>query len=175
MPAYELLGGRCRTGVTVYGHANGETVDDVLTAVQRYVDLGYRAVRIQCRVPGLPSAYGVSRGEMFYEPAEGIRPREEAWSTPLYLESVGDALGAVRERFGFELALLHDAHHRLAPIEAAQLGRLLEPHRLFWLEDPVPAELQSNLRLIRSHTTTPLAIGEVFNTIWDCEQLIRER
>jgi mannonate dehydratase len=81
----------------------------------------------------------------------------------------------VRDRFGPELRLLHDVHHRLAPIEAAQLGKALEPHRLYWLEDPVPAELQANLRLVRSHTTTPLAIGEVFNSIWDCEQLMREQ
>jgi mannonate dehydratase len=176
LPVYELLGGRCRRGVTVYGHANGETVDDVLQAVDRYVGLGYRAVRVQCGIPGLATTYGVSRGDLFYEPAEGgLAPREETWSTPLYLQSVGDMLGAVRERFGYELALLHDVHHRLAPIEAAQLGRLVEPHRLFWLEDPVPAELQANLRLVRSHTTTPIAIGEVFNSIWDCEQLLREQ
>src|SRR6185295_9860074 len=41
-PVYQLLGGRSRDGVTVYGHANGETVDDVLTEVARYVELGYR-------------------------------------------------------------------------------------------------------------------------------------
>ncbi len=175
LPVYELLGGRCRDGVTVYGHANGETVDDVLAAVGRYVDLGYRAVRVQSGVPGLENTYGVGRGELHYEPAGGARPREEVWSTRRYLNSVEDAIAAVRERFGRELELLHDVHHRLAPIEAAQLGRQLEPFRLFWLEDPVPAELQANLRLVRAHTTTPLATGEVFNSIWDCEQLLREQ
>ncbi|MGH3167734.1 MAG: enolase C-terminal domain-like protein, partial [Trebonia sp.] len=25
------------------------------------------------------------------------------------------------------------------------------------------------------HTTTPLAIGEVFNSVWDCERLIKDR
>jgi len=35
--------------------------------------------------------------------------------------------------------------------------------------------IQANLRLVRSHTTTPLAIGEVFNSIWDCQQLISEQ
>jgi mannonate dehydratase len=175
MPVYELLGGRCRNGVTVYGHANGETVEDVLDAVQRYVDLGYEAVRVQIGVPGLPSTYGVSRGDMFYEPAGGSVPRQEVWSTRRYLAWIADALADVRDRFGPELRLLHDVHHRLAPIEAAQLGKTLEPHQLYWLEDPVPAELQANLRLVRSHTTTPLAIGEVFNSIWDCEQLIREQ
>jgi mannonate dehydratase len=176
MPVYELLGGRCRTGVTVYGHANGQTVEDVLEAVQSYVDLGYRAVRVQAGIPGLASTYGVSGAKMFYEPAEGgLAPREETWSTRQYLRSIGEVLGAVRERFGHELELLHDVHHRLSPIEAAQLGKLLEPHQLFWLEDPVPAELQASLRVIRAHTTTPIAIGEVFNSIWDCEQLLREQ
>jgi mannonate dehydratase len=33
------------------------------------------------------------------------------------------------------------------------------------LEDPVPAELQAGFRLIRQHTTTPLAVGEVFNSM----------
>ena len=46
---------------------------------------------------------------------------------------------------------------------------------MFWLEDPTPAELQEGFRLIRQHTTTPLAVGEVFNTIYDCQQLIQEQ
>jgi mannonate dehydratase len=64
-------------------------------------------------------------------------------------------------------------HHRLTPIEAARLGKALEPYALTWLEDPVRAELQEGFRLIRQHTTTPIAVGEVFNTIWDCADLIR--
>jgi mannonate dehydratase len=82
---------------------------------------------------------------------------------------------ALRNTLGDDLHLLHDAHHRLTPIEAARLGKELEPYHLFWLEDPVAAELQDGFRLIRKHTTTPLAVGEVFNTIWDAEQLIREQ
>ena len=175
LPVYELLGGRCRAGVTVYGHANGETVSDVLAAVGRYVDLGYEAVRVQCAIPGLPTTYGVSRGDLFYEPAEGARPREELWSTRRYLDTIPDVIADVRDAYGPDLRLLHDVHHRLTPIEAAQLGKTLEPHRLFWLEDPVPAELQDSLRVVRQHTTTPLAIGEVFSSIWDCQQLISEQ
>jgi mannonate dehydratase len=63
----------------------------------------------------------------------------------------------------------------LTPTEAAWLGKRLEDCRLFWLEDPVPGELQESYRLIRQHTTTPIAVGEVFNSIWDCHQLISER
>jgi mannonate dehydratase len=82
---------------------------------------------------------------------------------------------ALRSKFGFDLQLLHDVHHRLTPIEAARLGKTLEPYALFWLEDATPAENQAGFRLIRQHTVTPLAVGEVFNTIWDCKQLIEEQ
>jgi mannonate dehydratase len=81
----------------------------------------------------------------------------------------------LRKEFGPELHLLHDAHHRLTPIEAARVGKELEPSHLFWLEDPTPAELQESFRIIRQHTTTPLAVGEVFNSVYDCQQLIQEQ
>ncbi|GAA2640718.1 D-galactonate dehydratase family protein [Dactylosporangium fulvum] len=175
LPVYKLLGGRSREGVTVYGHANAETVADVLAEVARFVDLGYRAVRVQTGVPGLASTYGVSGDKMFYEPADAAVPTENVWSTERYLANVPGVFGRVREEFGPTLKLLHDVHHRLTPIEAARLGKSLEPYGLTWIEDPVPAELQEGFRLIRQHTTTPVAVGEVFNTVWDCEQLIREQ
>jgi mannonate dehydratase len=81
----------------------------------------------------------------------------------------------VRREFGPDVHFLHDVHHRLTPIEAARVGKSLEPYHLFWLEDPVPAELQEGFRLIRQHTVTPIAVGEVFNTIFDCQQLIQEQ
>ena len=43
---------------------------------------------------------------------------------------------------------------------------------LFWLEDPTPAEDQDTLKIIRQHSTVPIAIGEVFNSIWECNKLI---
>ena len=175
LPVYQLLGGRSREGVTVYGHANGDTVDDALTEVASYVDLGYRAVRVQTGVPGLPVTYGVSKDKLFYEPADAAVPSEATWSTGRYLAHVPTVFARVRDEFGPDLKLLHDVHHRLTPIEAARLGRSLEPYALTWMEDPVPAELQEGFRLIRQHTTTPIAVGEVFNTVWDCEQLIREQ
>ena len=81
----------------------------------------------------------------------------------------------VREEFGEELHLLHDCHHRLTPIEAGRLGKELEPFHLFWMEDPTPAELQEGFKVIREHTTTPIAVGEVFNSVWDAHDLIRNQ
>ena len=175
MPLYQLLGGACRSAVRVYGHANGETLEETIAEAQRYVGLGYTAIRLQSGVPGLASTYGVSRDKMFYEPADGALPVENRWSTRKYLASTPALFEAARAALGWDIDLLHDTHHRLTPIEAARLGKDLEPYRLFWLEDTVAADNQASFRLIRQHTTTPLAVGEVFNSIWDCKQLIEEQ
>lgn len=175
MPLYQLLGGASRRGVMVYGHANGGDIEDACDEVAGYLELGYLAVRVQCGIPGLPSTYGVSGDKLFYEPADAALPTENTWSTERYLRHVPKLFAALRDRFGFDVHLLHDVHHRLTPIEAARVGKDLEPYRLFWLEDAVTAENQEGFRLIRRHTTTPLAVGEVFNTIWDCKTLIEEQ
>ena len=173
-PVYQLLGGASRESVMVYGHANGATEDDTVKAVQHYIELGYKAVRAQCAIPGVLHAYGVGRGTLHYEPAEKGKPLESVWSTEQYLDFVPPLFDRLRREVGYEVHLLHDVHHRLTPIEAARLGKSLEPSRLFWLEDPVPAENQASFRTIREHTTTPIAVGEVFNVIHDCTQLIEE-
>jgi mannonate dehydratase len=175
VPLYQLLGGASRDAVLVYGHASGADIEDTVTAVAHYLKLGYKAIRAQSGIPGLESTYGVGRGQMHYEPAEKGLPPENHWSTEKYLNFLPQLFTRLREEFGPDVHLLHDAHHRLTPIEAARAGRELEPFHLFWLEDPTPAELQEGFRLIRQHTTTPLAVGEVFNTIYDCQQLIQEQ
>jgi len=175
LPLYDLLGGKSREGVLVYGHANGGDIAETLDEVERYVGLGYKAVRAQSGIPGVDKAYGVGRGQMYYEPADATLPTETVWSTSKYLNHTPKLFDALRERVGFGVELLHDAHHRLTPMEAARLGRSLEPYNLFWLEDVTPAENQEAFRLIRQHTTTPLAVGEVFNTIWDCKDLLQEQ
>jgi mannonate dehydratase len=137
--------------------------------------MGYRAIRLQSGVPGLAATYGVSRDKLFYEPADAALPTETIWSSAKYLPTVAKLFEAAREALGWDIHLLHDGHHRLTPIEAGRLGRDLEPYRPFWLEDATPAENPAAFRLIRQHTTTPLAVGEVFNSIWDAKLLIEEQ
>ena len=172
LPLYQLLGGASRTAVRTYGHAGGRDIPELLDAVRARQADGYTAIRVQCGVPGLDRMYAVPRSAAG---APAVGPEVEEWDTPAYLRFLPSVFEAVRAEFGADLPLLHDAHHRLTPIEAARLGRSLEPYDLFWLEDVTPAENQEALRLVRSHTVTPLAIGEVFNTVWDYQTLIREQ
>ncbi len=174
-PVYNLLGGRCRKGVMVYGHANGSDIEDTVDQVGKYIDQGYLAIRAQTGVPGLNSTYGVSKDKMYYEPAAKGLPIENEWSTEKYLNHIPKLFERLRDTYGDDPHLLHDCHHRLTPIEAGRLGKMLEPYHLFWLEDTVPCENQESFRLIRQHTTTPLAVGEVFNTIYDTQSLLTEQ
>ncbi|WP_307865008.1 D-mannonate dehydratase ManD [Myceligenerans salitolerans] len=186
LPLYQLLGGASRKGALAYGHASGTTVEALFDSIRNHLELGFRAIRIQTGVPGLGQVYGVAGdqrpGQRYdYEPARRnvvagrALPVEEEWDTSAYLRHIPGVFEAVRHEFGPELPLLHDGHHRMRPIEAARLARDLEPYRLFWLEDATPGEDQDALRLIRQHSTTPIAIGEVFNTAFDYQTLITER
>ncbi|UZK66018.1 D-mannonate dehydratase ManD [Sphingomonas sp. M1-B02] len=175
LPVYQLLGGASREGCMVYGHANGATIEETIEAALRHREEGYKAIRLQSGVPGLAATYGVAKNGQRYEPADGSLPSESLWSTEKYMRSVAPLFEAGREALGWDVHLLHDVHHRLTPIEAGRLGKDLEPYRLFWLEDASPTENQAGFRIIRQHTTTPLAAGEIFNTIWDAKQLIEEQ
>lgn len=188
LPLYQLLGGRSRVGCLTYGHASGADLPELFDSVRAHLEQGFRAIRIQTGVPGLGSVYGVASSANAAAGADGMTTRydheparrsavpvEEQWDTRAYLRHIPGVFEAVRNEFGPELPLLHDAHHRLTPIQAAKLGKSLEPYDLFWLEDVTPAENQAVLRRVREHTTTPLAIGEVFNTIWDYRELFEEQ
>ena len=166
------------------------TLPELFDSISEHLELGYRAIRIQTGIPGLavglrcrleqrtrqPARTAEATHRYDYEPARRTAvPVEETWDTRAYLRHIPSVFEAVRTEFGPELPLLHDAHHRLTPIQAAKLGKSLEPYDLFWLEDVTPAENQAALRRVREHTTTPLAIGEVFNTIWDYRELFEEQ
>lgn len=176
LPVYQLIGGAVRDRILSYTHATGWDVPRLLDSIDARLAQGFRAVRAQTGVPGLDVVYGVTREDAAYEPAgRGSAPVEEVWDTDAYLRHAPTALEAARSHIGPDIKLLHDAHHRLTPVQAARLGRSLEDLDLFWLEDVTPAENQEVLRTVRARTTVPLAIGEVFNTVWECQSLITEQ
>lgn len=177
LPLYQLLGGKSRKGVTVYGHANGETIDEVLNNLGKMIDKGYKAVRLQCTIPNLKGTYGTMEGKKNYYELQGNRPLppEQSWSTSKYMNFIPELFKQARERFGYNIELCHDVHSRLTPIEASRLGKLLEPYNLLFLEDTVTSENPKGYQIVRDHTVVPLAVGEIFNTVWDAKCLIENQ
>ena len=102
-------------------------------------------------------------------------PEVETWEPAPYLRTIPKLFAHLRDKLGDEIELFHDCHERLTPIEAAQLAKALEPFRLFFLEDPLRPEHKESFRLIRQHSTTPIAMGELFHSKWEALPLITEQ
>jgi mannonate dehydratase len=180
MPLYQLLGGRTRMGALAYTHASGRDFVEVEDAVRRAMERGFKCVRAQVAIPGLEGTYGTSARRKSEETAgrvdqQGELPETEIFEPSPYLRIVPRLFAHLRAKLGDEVELLHDTHEKLAPIQAARLARELEPYHLFFLEDLLRPEHKESFRLIRQHSTTPLAMGELFNSIWDCVPLITEQ
>jgi mannonate dehydratase len=170
MPVYDLLGGKTREAVDLYGHAEGSEIPEVIADAKKYMAQGFRHVRIQVGVPGM-SGYGSSHtGDRFPSiHTEPVFEREAAKRRALAL------FEAARSQLGEEIELLHDAHERYTPTEAVQFAKDLEKFHLFFLEDVLSPEDIDYFRLIRQQCTTPLAMGELFNSPHEWTPLIKDR
>src|SRR5699024_961326 len=70
MPLYQLLGGASREGVMVYCHTTGRTIDEVLEDYAKHQQMGFKAIRVQCGVPGMQTTYVLVKVKgLAYEPA----------------------------------------------------------------------------------------------------------
>jgi mannonate dehydratase len=178
MPVYQLLGGRTRVGALAYTHAFGNDFTEVEDAVRHAMERGFKVVRAQVAIPGLQGTYGTSAkkpGEAAAGAPPADLPATELFEPGPYLRTVPKLFAHLRSALGEEVELLHDAHERLGPVEAARFAKDLEPYHLLYLEDLLRPEYKESFRLVRQHSTTPLAMGELFNTLWDCVDLIKEQ
>ncbi|MGH2460176.1 MAG: enolase C-terminal domain-like protein, partial [Chloroflexota bacterium] len=171
MPIYKLLGGPCRAAAPCYAHASGDTVEALEDDVRGYLEEGYPVVRCQL------GPYG---GGGFVDLEQANRPRN-AWAQPkvfddeVYVENIVKMFAHLREKLGFGVKLTHDVHEHLRPTSAVTLAKLLEPYRLFFLEDVLPPEQIAYYRLIRQQCATPQAMGELFVNANEWLPLITER
>lgn len=172
LPLFELLGGKARHAVDTYRHASGNSFDAVTARVRGFIEEGYRHVRIQVRVPGL-STYGArSRGNADNVPEN---QRADLWEPKPYVRAIPRLFDHVRNAVGDEVELLHDVHERVPPILAMQLTKDLEVYRPFFVEDPFSPEDIGYFRHLRQQTTTPIAMGELFNNPHEWTSLVAER
>ncbi len=131
---------------------------------------GFRHVRVQVGVPGM-AGYGSRRGEGAVTALHAAPVFEPA----AYARRALQLLEAARKELGDEVELLHDVHERLSPTQALGFCKDVERFRLFFLEDPLSPEDIAWFRLLRQQCTTPLAMGELFNSPHEWVPLISER
>jgi mannonate dehydratase len=170
VPVYQLFGGKCRKAVDTYRHASGHSFEEVTDRVAAYMEQGYRHVRVQVAVPGLATYGSGSRSG-----AEGEARSEQVWEPRPYVLTVPKLFEHLRTKFADKVELLHDTHERVPPILGIQLAKDLEPYRPFFLEDPFSPEDIGYFKHLRQQTSTPIAMGELFNSPHEWTGLVSER
>jgi mannonate dehydratase len=170
MPIYQLAGGKCREAVDTYVHADGAEFQEVVDNAKRYLGQGFRNVRVQVGVPGM-AGYGARRS--------GSAPKalhdKPLFEPAYYMHRALKLLEVCRQDLGDEVELLHDMHERLLPNQAVQFCKEAEKFRMFFLEDPLSPEDLEYFRQIRQNCSTPIAMGELFNSPHEWQPLIEGR
>ncbi|MGI9254486.1 MAG: enolase C-terminal domain-like protein [Thermomicrobiales bacterium] len=175
MPLYDLLGGRCRTAARLYVHASGRDASEVEEQARGLLAQGFTHIRCQVAVPGA-STYGVGLPAEATDGAPAhLQLRQAPWDPDAYLRIVPPLLERMREALGDEVELLHDIHERLPPVQAIALANRVEACRLFFLEDPFAPEDTGWFPLLRQHSITPIAMGELYVNVNEYLPLIRDR
>jgi len=174
MPVYQLFGGKCRDAVDTYCHTNGRTFQEVEAAARRARERGWRHIRIQVAVPGLTGTYGVGGQAQAGEDVP-INRRGGLWEPGPYVRIVPKLFEHMRRQMGDDVEFLHDIHERVPPILAMQLCRDVEQYRPYFMEDPFSPEDVGYFEKLRALTSTPLAMGELFNNPNEYIHLISNR
>jgi len=174
MPVYQLLGGKCRKAVDTYRHANGTTIQETIDNAKKLIAAGQRHVRLQVGIPGL-ATYSVNPKGKGEEEKLPPNNRPALWEPRAYVRTVPKLFEAARKALGDDVELLHDMHERVPPILAIQLAKDLEPYKLYFLEDPLSPEDVGYFEKMRQQTSTPIAMGELFNNPNEFVSLITQR
>ncbi|HEX2975021.1 MAG TPA: enolase C-terminal domain-like protein [Bacteroidales bacterium] len=172
MPVYQLLGGKCRIAVDCYAHASGANPEAVAENVQKFIEQGFRHVRIQ---QGGYGGVGTMEKQPDFKAAGFGLPGDDYMDQRIYIKRVPEMFRIVRQRCGEDVELLHDIHERIEPIDAINLIKSLEEYRPYYIEDPVSPENMLWFKQLRSATTVPIAMGELFNNINEFRDYMQER
>jgi mannonate dehydratase len=174
LPVYQLFGGKCREFVETYCHTSGRTIPDAEKAVRAARERGYRYIRTQVAVPGL-STYGAAGASGPVDENVPLNRRTVTWEPGPYVRIVPKLFEHLRRQLPDDVELLHDMHERVPPILAMQLCRDVEQYRPFFIEDPLSPEDVGYFEKIRALTSTPIAMGELFNNPNEYVPLIANR
>jgi galactonate dehydratase len=146
VPVYRLLGGKFRDKIRIYCDtaSSSEEPAEMARAAQEVVDYGFTAIKFDLDWNNDPHKW---------DPYNSTANNRE-------LDRMMAQMTAVREQVGYEFDLCVDMHGNYDTTTGVRAAKMLEPIRLMWLEEPVPAENLDAYREINEHTTTPICLGE---------------
>lgn len=140
MPAWEMLGGRVRDRIRSYSWIGGDRPDDIASAARKRREQGFSAIKMN------------ATAELDF------------LGTPAIFDDVVERVRAAQAE-GVDVAL--DFHGRVHRAMAKQLGKVLEPLGLLFIEEPLLSENPEGLVQLAALFSTPIALGERLYSRWD--------
>ena len=191
MPVYDLLGGKARSSAAVYVHANGNEYQEVEDDVHRYMEEGFHHIRVQVVTPGyvtygnkgdsgetISNKSGPRLGtDRIFEPIPGKLHAHPGgiFEPGPYIKSALGLFEHIRSKVGWDVEILHDVHERVPPIQGVGFAKEVEQYKLFFLEDLFSPEDNDYFSLVRQQTSTPIAMGELYNNPHEVIPMIKDR
>ncbi len=173
MPVYDLFGGKSREAAAVYIVPGGNDLKEYEENIWAFIEDGFRYFKLggadrffsddspHSEKPVITNKVSESSGSI-YDPVKSVR-------------AIVRAFEHFRSTFGWDLDLIYDVHERLPPIIGLGLAKELEPFRLFFLEDLFAPEDNDYFRLVREQTSTPIAMGELYNNPHEIIPMVKDR
>jgi galactonate dehydratase len=173
VPVYKLLGGPCRDEILVYCHVQaGASPDDFAANALAARDRGFRAFKTT-----LPVLYGMDKNIRWYSGLADAASRslkETEYLPTSFFARVAEFFAAARQAVGNEMEMAVDCHGRLSPANAVRLCEALAPHKLMFVEEPVPPENADALAFVIRRSPIPIASGERLATIYEARPFLQE-
>ncbi|KAF8633165.1 hypothetical protein AX17_004666 [Amanita inopinata Kibby_2008] len=148
VPVWQLLGGKVRDRVRVYGWIGGDKPSDVIAAATKRKQQGFNVVKMNG--------------------TEAV-----AWiDSP---DVLADTVKRVQDVRALGLDVGVDFHGRLHKGMAKQLAKLLEPHHPFFIEEPLLPTQPAEIADLARQVSTPIALGERLYTRSDFRPYLEQR
>jgi len=163
LPVFQLLGGKVRDRVRVYCDSGEREMipgdEQSKARIHQIKEMGFTAAKIDIDDARDPARmdrvnWTASNGEIDHMLAK---------------------IAFTRELYSKEFDLAVDMHARYDAGTGKRVAKEVEPFKLMWLEEPVPAENIDAMRDIRASTSTPICCGENLYMRWGFRELLEKR
>src|SRR5712664_475047 len=162
LPLYRLFGG-CRDRVEAYAsggfYQEGKGVDDLAGEVEGYRARGFKGMKM--KIGRNPSTQTHLRHLVDHAELCEVEPEEDI-----------ARVAAVRQALGPRAKLMVDVNCAWSPAVAIEMGRAMEPHKLYWIEEPVATDDIDGSAKVADALATPIAGYETEVGLYGFRQLI---
>jgi galactonate dehydratase len=163
LPVYQLFGGKVRDRVRIYCDSGAREMipgeEQSKQRIRQIQEMGFTAAKID-----IDDATDPDR-----------KDRVNWTASNAEINHMVGKVAFTRGLYPKDFDLAVDMHARYDATTGKRVAKELEPFKLMWLEEPVPAENIDAMRDVRASTSTPICCGENLYMRWGFRELLEKR